>query len=267
MTAAMMDPMPAPRTSVPPFAARSLFGSCLEHCARAGIRLVINAPADARVFGRGLACFPHRQINPPAHAHWESAYRVFCNRGRLPHDRGSWQLLAVDDDHRVTGAITARFFCGQINREYLHVFTLLESAGPVFREHCEKAVAELFASGARSGRTPAEISHWAIQPGPHAALVGATLIRAMSALASVFPAPLAITAADHRRGEVARLMRLGGAPLGCAGKFSLPPFVHHATGAWLRLILIDAANFQARLRTTPGDADLLRTRCAIFSAG
>ena len=267
MITAMMDPLPVSRASASPFAARLGFGACLDYCARAGIRLVLNAPADARIFRRGLACFPDRTIDPPEHAHWESAFRVFCNRSRLPHDRGSWQLLAVDSDHRVTGAITARFFCGEVVQEYLHVFTLLESVGPVFREHCETAVAELFAAAARTGRTPAEISHWAIQPGRHAGLVGATLIRAMTALALVFSSPLAITAADHRRGEVAWLMRLGSAPLGCAGKFSLPPFVHRATGAWLRLLLIDAADFHVRSHTAPGDAELLRTRCAVFSTG
>ena len=265
MITEMMDPTPVPRDSVPPFAARSLFGVYLRRLAASGVRLVLNTPADARRFARGLSYFPDRQIDPPAHAQWETAYRVACDRGRHPHDRGSWHLLAVDRDDRVVGAVTARFFCGEVAGEYLHLNTLLATAGPDIHEQCELAVAELFAASVRDRRTPAEISDWCIRPGRHAALVAATLMRAMSALAAAFPAPLALIAADHRRGEVARLMRLGSAPLGRAGQYSLPPFVHRASGAWLRLLLIDGPPFQARLRTAADDLTLLRTHCAVVS--
>jgi hypothetical protein len=137
----------------------------------------------------------------------------------------------------------------------------------VFREHCELAVAEAIAKTLQAGRTPAEISHWAVAPGWHAALIAVTLMRALAALAGAFDAPLALVAADNRRGEVTRLMRLGSAPLGLAGRFCLPPFVDHSTGAWLRLLLVDTATFHARSRSVPtADLALLRERAPIVSA-
>jgi hypothetical protein len=267
MTAELMDSIPASATRLPvSTAATSRFAVCLRRCAAAGIRLIVTTPSDTRAFHRGLSRFPERRSDPTEHVQWETAYRVFCGRGREPHDRGSWRILAVDHDDRVVGAITARFFCGEFVPEYLHMFSLLETTGPVFREHCEMAVGEVVAAAARLRRTPAEISNWAVAPGWHAALVAVTLARAMGALVAAFDAPLVILAADNRRGEVARLMRLGGAPLGLGGRYALPPFVHHTTGAWLRLLLVDAPAFHVRCHSAPAaDLALLRVRAPIIS--
>lgn len=276
MPALLMESTPVTRSyssvrraapAAPPSVAPSRFAACLGRCAAVGIRLVVTAPANVRAFARGVHRFPERQIDRAAHVQWETAYRVFCGRGREPHDRGSWRILAVDRDDRVVGAITARFFCGEFVREYLHVFALLDTTGPVFREHCELAVAEVVSAGAQANRTPAEISHWAVAPGWHAALVAVTLRRAMTALGAAFDAPLVLMAADNRRGEVTHVMRLGGAPLGVAGRSCLPPFVHHASGAWLRLLLLDALAFKRRGRSTPAaDLALLRQKVAVISA-
>ena len=263
-----MEATPVPCLSVPSTAAGSRLGACLQRCAAAGLRVLVIAPNDVRRFERGLGCFPDRRVDPPEHARWETAHRVFCGRGRAPHDRGSWLLLVVDADDRVMGAITARFFCGEIVHEYLHVLSLLEATGPVLREHGELALAEVFTATTRAGRTPAEISHWGIAPDAPGPLVSITLWRALGALAAAFDSPIAIVAADHHRGDVARLMRLGGAPLGCAGKFALPPFVHHPTGAWLRLLLVDQATVRRRDHHAPAaDLALLRARCPVISAG
>jgi hypothetical protein len=262
-----MDPIPDTFTAVST-TAFSRFDACLRRCEAAGFRLVVTAPSDVRTFARGLSRFPERRVDPSAHVQWETDYRVFCGRGRLPHDRGSWRILMVDRDDRVVGAITARFFCGEFVPDYLQMRSLLEATGPVFREHCEIAVAEVVAAGARAKRTPAEISNWAVAPGWNAALVAVTLARAMGALVAAFDAPLVILAADNRRGEVARLMRLGGAPLGLAGRYSLPPFVDHSTGAWLRLLLVDAPRFQVRCGSAPeSDLVLLCERAQVISAG
>lgn len=264
----IMDSMPRSRIAPPASSRPSRFAACLRRCTDAGLRIIINAPADVRIFNRGLERFPERRIDPAEHARWETAYRVYCGRSRQPHDRGSWQVLMADAHQRVVGAITARFFCGEVVHDYVHTLSLLETTGPVFREHCEIAFGEVCAAAAKSGRTPAEFSHWSAAPGRHDRLVAATLARTMATLASAFDAPLGLVAADHRRGEVARLMRLGGAPLGRAGKFSLPPFVHHASGAWLRLLLIDARTFQARSGGRPKeDLALLRSNCPVFSPG
>jgi hypothetical protein len=263
-----MDPLPASRALTRSTEGPSLFATCLRRCEAAGLRLVVSAPADARAFARGLRRFPERRIDPPVHARWETAYRVFCNRSRQPHDRGSWQILVADRDDRVVGAVTARFFCGSIVRDYVHTLSLLDTTGPIFREHCEIAMEEVFVAAAKSARTAAELSHLAIAPHPHAKLIASTLSRAMGALAAAFDAPLVIVAADHRRGEVARLMRLGAAPLGRAGKFSLPPFVHHASGASLRLLLIDATTYHTRAGGSPKqDLALLRLKCPVLSTG
>lgn len=265
MTAVFMDSIPATRPSVSA-PATSRFAVCLRRCAAAGIRLVVTTPSDDRAFNRGLSRFPERRIDPAEHLQWETAYRIFCGRGRQPHDGGSWRILAVDHDDRVVGAITARFFCGEFVAEYLHMFSLLDTTGPVFREHCEMAVAEVVAVAAQTKRTPAEISNWAVAPGWHAALVAVTLARAMGALVAAFDAPLVILAADNRRCEVARLMRLGSAPLGLGGRYALPPFVHHTSGAWLRLLLIDAPMFHVRCHSAPAaDLALLRVRSPIIS--
>jgi hypothetical protein len=260
-----MDPIPATRYSSST-SASSRFDSCLRRFTSAGFRFVITAPSDVRAFGEGLSRFPERHIDPAAHVQWETDYRVFCGRGRQPHDRGSWRILAVDREDRVVGAITARLFCGSFVPEYLHLNTLLESTGPVFREHCQLAMAEVATAANLAGRTAVEISSWAVSPGWHAALVGVCLARAMGALTAAFNAPLVVLAADNRRGEVARLMRLGAAPLGMAGRYSLPPFVHHPTGAWLRLLLLDAPTFQVRCGGKPKlDLALLREQASIIS--
>jgi len=175
-------------------------------------------------------------------------------------------MLAADRDDRVVGAITARFFSGEVVRSQVHAYSLLETSGPVFREECELAMAEMFAAAMRENRTAAEISHWATAGGRHAPLVAATVGRAMEALTAAFDAPIGVVAADHRRGEVARLLRLGGVPLGRAGKFALPPFGHHPSGAWLRLLLVDAEVFRGRLRAASvADLALLREHCPVIS--
>lgn len=266
MTAVLMEPIPTSRV-LAPHVATSRFDVCLRRFHAAGFRLVLTTPSDVRTFTRGVNFFTGREIDPAAHARWETAYRVFCGRGREACDRGSWRILAVDADDRVVGAITARFFCGEFVSEYLNLHRLLEATGPVFREHCEMAVADVAAAGARTGRTPAEVSGWAVRPGRGAGLVAVTLVRAMSALATAFDAPLVIVAADNRRGEVAQLMRRGAGRLGLSGRFALPPFVHHATGAWLRLLLVDAPTFLARSGGIPDtDLALLRDHAACVSA-
>lgn len=264
MTAVLMDSLPRSRACISP-RANSRFGACLRRFAAAGYRLIVSTPSDTRVFAHGLDRFSERRIDPADHARWETAYRLFGGRGRLPCDRGSWRLLAVDDDDRVVGAISARLFCGEFVPEYLHLGTLLESTGPVFREHCELAVADVVAAGTRLGRTPAEVSGWAVSPGAHAALVAVTLVRGLAALLAAFADPLVVVAADHR-GEGARLMRRGAGHLGLAGRFALPPFVHHASGTWLRLLLIDAPTYFARSGVV-ADADLalLRERADFVS--
>lgn len=266
MTAVLMDPIHRP-SSLSPRPMHSRFAACLHRFAGAGLRLVVTTPLDSRVFARGLERFPHRHIDPAEHAQWETAYRLFSGRGRLPCDRGSWRLLAVDHDERVVGAISARLFCGEFVPEYLHLGTLLESTGPVFREHCEMAMAEVVAAGARLGRTPAEVSGWSVAPTWHAALVAVTLLRGMAALVAAFDDPLVVVAADHHRGEGARLMRRGAGHLGLAGRFALPPFVHHASGAWLRLLLIDAPTYFARSGIVADtDLALLREQAGFVSA-
>lgn len=267
MTAVLMDPIPPSRAATP-LDAPSRFASCLRRLDAADLRLVVTTPPDARAFARGLERFPEREVDPAAHARWETAYRLFSGRGRMPSDRGSWRVLAVDRDDRVVGAITARLFCGEFLPEYLHVRTLLESTGPVFREHCELALADMAAAGARLGRTPAEVSGWAVAPGASAALVAATLSRALAALFAAFAEPLVLVAADNHRGEGARLLRRGAGHLGLAGRFALPPFVHHASGSWLRLLLIDAPAYFARCGVVAeADLALLRERAGFVSAG
>ena len=246
--------------------AATRFGACLNRCAAAGVRLVVTLPSNPRVFTRSIGRFADRRIDCAAHKQWDAAYRAFCGRTMQPHDRGSWRILAVDREDRVVGAITGRFFCGEVRQEYLHVLSLLNTTGPVFREHCELAVSELIAACEQQGRTLAEISHWAVAPVWHAALISVTLMRAMGALAAAFEAPVALLAADNRVEEVSRLMRLGSAPLGVAGHSCLPPFVHHESGAWLRLLVLDAALFQARNKGSPvADLALLRERAAFIS--
>lgn len=246
---------------------RSMLRACLDRLAAIGLEVVVQAPADARTFARGLQRFPDRRIDASAHVRWDTAYRVFCGCARQPHDRGSWRILVADTDGRVYGALTARFFCGEFVRPYLHAFCLLESAAPVFREHCERAIGEVFATAQQQGRTPAEISHAEVARRPQAPLVAASLMRAMAALAAGFPAPLAIISADHHRSDVARLLRFGAAPLCEEGRLSLPPFVHHPSGAWLRLLLIDGPTFQTNCGVhSARDLAVLRARCPIISA-
>lgn len=258
MTAVLMDTMPR-SSSFSSRGANSRFATCLRRFAEAGFRLIVTTPSDARIFARGLERFPSRQIDPAAHAQWETAYRLFSGRGRLPCDRGSWRLLAVDSDDRVVGAISARLFCGEFAPEYLHLATLLETTGPVFREHCDLAMAEVVAAGARLGRTPAEVSGWAVAPIAEAALVAVTLLRGMAALFAAFEDPLVVVATDHRRGEGTRLLRRGAGHLGLSGRFALPPFVHHGSGAWLRLLLVDTPTYFARSGVV-ADADLALLR-------
>ena len=244
----------------------SRFVACLRRLSSVGLRLIVTAPGDSVTFARGIQLFPGRRIEVGAHVQWETAYRIFCGRGRQPHDRGSWRILAVDRDDRVVGAITARFFCGNVDHQYLHVPSLLDMTGPVFREHCELAVSELIAASAKAERTPAEISHWAVSPVWHAGLIAVSLMRAMGALLAAFDGPLVIMAADNRRGEVNRLMRLGCTPLSVGGHSCLPPFVHHESGAWLRLLALDTAGIMTRAGdTSVADLAVLRERVAIIS--
>ena len=88
----------------------------------------------------------------------------------------------------------------------------------------------------------------------------------MQALVAAFDAPIIVMAADNRRGEVNRLMRKGCTPLGLAGHSCLPPFVHHDSGAWLRLLAIDSRVAQARNQNTSADLALLQERASIISA-
>ena len=244
----------------------SRFAACVRRCEAAGFRLVVTAPVHATAFSAALKYFPERQVDVGEHEKWDAAYHAFNRDGRQPHANGSWRIMVADRDDRVVGAITARFFCDEIKREYQHLPELLETTGPVFREHCELAIEGVVNASLRSGRTPAEVSHWAVAPGWHAALVAVTLMRAMGALAQAFDAPVVMLAGDNRRGEVTRLMRLGCEPLGLDGRWCLPPFVHHRTGAWLRLLLADAATFHARSGSVPSaDLALLRECAPLIS--
>jgi len=263
MTALMIAP--TPRMSGFP-AAISLLPACLRRCAAAGLQLVVTAPADTRLFGAGLRRFPARQLDAAAHAGWSTAYRVFRGCGEQPHDRGSWRVLVADGDGQVFGSITARFFCGEITREHLYLSSLLAHIGPVFRDECERALADVFSTAKRDGGTPAELSEPVVLPGPHATLVAVTLARAMVALAAAFDGTVAVTATDHGHSEFFRLMRLGGAPLGRSGKFFLPPFIDQATGTRMRLLVVDMAGVRPWLRAgASADLETLRECCPIVS--
>src|SRR3954468_11011440 len=113
-----------------PEIAKSRFAACLSRCAAAGFRLIVTAPSHSRAFARGLKRFPERRVDLTTHLQWDTAYRVFNGHGLQPHDRGSWRILVVDRDDRVVGAITARFFCGDVVPEYQHLPALLETTGP-----------------------------------------------------------------------------------------------------------------------------------------
>jgi hypothetical protein len=245
---------------------KSVLAAALNRCARAGLRVVVTAPADVRTFSRGITRYPERLIEPMTFGRYGRAYRSFTGMPDAPHDRGSWRVLVLDAKYHVVGAITARLFCGEIMREYLHSSALVGGCSPVFRNECEQAVSETFARAQRYSRTPAEISHWSIAEGPHVELIGVTLIRAMLALSVGFDLPLAIAAVDHERGEFARFMRWAMTPLGRSGKFYLPPFVSRPTGARFRLIVIDTSALGSRLRGAAIDLGVLRERCPIVSA-
>ena len=257
--------LPASRPAPAPD--RSLLAAALRRCDAAGLRVVVTAPADVRIFSRGITRFPERLVEPGMHARCERAYRAFARAKDLdaPHDRASWRVLVLDRAWRVVGAITARFFCGEAQREHVHALSLLAGGAPVFRHECGLAVNELFSHAQRYARTPAEISHWSVAPEPQAALVTVTLIRAILALGVAFDLPLALVAADHQRGELARFMRWATTPLGRHGRFYLPPFVHRETGARLRLLVIDTSALGPRLRGAALDLGVLRQRCAIVS--
>lgn len=243
---------------------RSTLAQCLERCAAEDVQIVVTAPADTRAFARGIGRFTERRLDPMLHARWSVAHRLFTG-GEQVHDRGSWRVLAANADGRVVGAITARFFCGEVVREYMHLYSLIERTGSIFREECELAVADVFASARQHGRTATEVSPWSVASSPQAALVAATLTRAMLALGVGFELPLGVTAAHEGRSEYRRLNRLGGVPLGRGGRYYLPPFIHHMSGARLRLLVLDSARFGGRLLGAAADLAVLRTVCPIVS--
>lgn len=261
----MLETPPAlPIATRPATASRLAAELC--RCAAAGVRFVVTTPSDSRTFMRGLCRFPGRRVDPPEHTHLDVAWHVFNGGRERPHDAGSWRILALDAEDRVAGAITARFFCGEPVHEYLHAHALLQYASPLFREQAEQAVIEFFTETILAERVPAEISHWSVAAGwPEPALLGATLLRAMGALAAQFGPAVGLLAADCGRREETRLLRGGAAPLGRTGRLSLPPFVHHASGRRLRLLLLDSAGARGGLRAAPADVAALRRMCPVFS--
>ncbi len=262
MPAATIDsahPMP------PPAEGSSILAACLRRCASLGWRVVVTSPAETHLFTRSIARFWERRLDPVQHAQWAAAYRAFNGGRERAYDRASWRILAVDSDRRVVGAITARFFCGEVVQEHLYLAHLLEGTGVVFRDACEVALAEQFAAAQGVGRMPAEISHWSVEGGEHARLLALTLSRAMLALAAAFDHPLTVLAANHRRPEFRRLMRWGAIPLGRGGHYYLPPFLHRTSGASYRLMVIDSAKLGARTQESVADLEVLRASCPIIS--
>jgi hypothetical protein len=179
-------------------------------------------------------------------------------------DRGSWRVLVMDSRWRIVGALTARFFCGEVSREHLHALSLVAGHAMNFRTECDLAISETFARAQRYARTPAEISHWSVAQGRHARLVTVTLFRAMMALGVAFDLPLVLLAAEHEHGELARFMRWATAPLGRQGRPYLPPFVYRLDHR-LRLLLLDTSALGSRLRGAAIDLGVLRERCSIIS--
>jgi hypothetical protein len=235
----------------PPWTAAPKIATCLYRGAAAGLHVVITAPADTAAFGSTLVRVPERQIEPTAWAHWDAARRNFLQRAPAAHDPGSWHVLVIDADGCVVGTVAARFFGSEIVAAYVNAFRLAGACGPILREQCELAVIEALANSASDGRPFGEISDWVIAEGAKMARVQAMLVRAMAALAVAFDLPLCVVAANQSNGEAARWLRRGAVPLGRAGKFSLPTMVDHATGARLRLLLLDTATFHARSHTEP----------------
>jgi hypothetical protein len=263
----------APRfSSVPstdsanPFAnlsVKSVLATALRHCERAGLRVVITAPTDVHTFSNGITRFPERLIEPTAHTRYTRLYRAFGVGVDPVQDRGSWRVLVVDARWRIVGALTARFFCGEVSREHVHALSLVTGHPANFRTECELAIGETFSRAQRYARTPAEISHWSVAEGRHARLVTVTLFRAMTALSVAFDLPLALLAAEHERGELARFIRWATAPLGRQGRPYLPPFVYRADR--LRLLLLDTSALGSRLRGAAIDLGVLRQLCPIIS--
>ena len=249
------------------FAEQSRLAAGMARCAAAGIRFIITTPSCFPAGPRVAELLAGRTIDSRAHDRWLAGYRDFMGRDREADDRCTWRIVAVDREDRVVGAIAGRFFSEKVERDPLHVLGLLATTGPVFREHCELAISEIVDATLRAGRTAGEISHWGVAPIWRAALVAITLARAMGALASAFGSPVIVMAADNRRGEVNRLMRWGATALGIAGRSCLPPFVHHESGAWLRLLVLEGHVFQARAGGVAAtDLNLLGAIAHVISA-
>lgn len=249
----------------PPAEDSSRLAACLRRCAQLGWRVVVTTPTEAQFFVHGISRFWERRLDALQHAQWAGAFRAFAGGRERAVDRASWRILVVDADQRVVGAVTARFFCSEIRRSDLHLSHLLEGSSTIFRDACEVALAERFALVQETGRTPVEISHWGVREGEHTALLWVTLQCAMGALLAAFERPVAIATANHRRGEVKRLTRWGAKPLGREGQYFLPPFVHRASGASLRILVIDMLELKARLAAGIEDLEVLRANCPIIS--
>jgi hypothetical protein len=253
-----------PENSFASLSVNSVLATALEHCERAGLRVVITAPTDVHTFSNGITRFPERLIEPTAHTRYTRLYRAFDHNVDPVQDRGSWRVLVLDSRGRIIGALTARFFCGEVSREHVHALSLVAGPPSNFRTECELAIGETFSRAQRYARTPAEISHWSVAESRHARLVTVTLFRAMMALGVAFDLPVTLFAAAHEHGALARFMRWATAPLGRQGRHYLPPFVYRAERR-LRLLVLDTSALGSRLRGAAIDLGVLRQRCSIIS--
>lgn len=256
---------------------RSVCATYLRRCEASGIQFVITAPADTVAFGRDVRRFSRRLVDAQEHARLDTGYRAFraldyqqraipiAAEESLPHDPGSWRILALTAHGEIAGALTCRIFTRAVLTEYLYDFRLLDGCTVVPRADYEIALRQLIASTASEPRNFCEASNWAVAPEWRGSPIGVALMLTLLLFLDHFAPYRCVVTANCDTGAHAMIAKFGGASVTKPGGEMLPPFWHSGYRAHLGLLTWTEVCPLPRYRATAAQHEAFMMGCRLVS--
>ncbi len=144
-------------------------------------------------------------------------------RYQLDNDEGSWHLLVLDKQDRVSGCVRYREYSNEAGFSQLTVSRSALAHGDVWGPKLERAVEEELALARRLDLPYVEVGGWALPEHVRGTTEAFRMVMATYGLAQVFGGAVGISTVTHRNCSASILKKMGGRPLECES-FELPPY-------------------------------------------
>jgi hypothetical protein len=134
-------------------------------------------------------------------------------RHQLETDKGSWHILVLDEEDRVSGCMRCREYPNDSEFSQLGISNSALARCDQWGEKLQGAVEAELALSRRLERSYAEVGGWALLENMRGTIEALRLVLAAFALGEALGGFVVISTATRRHGSASMLKRIGGRPL------------------------------------------------------